>query len=449
MASSSSSVQAPSSTYLDWTQRPASVQQEIDRSFDEVLKRKGGWGRFNGPESLYHICGVKEPQLIRQIIAENPERTDFYVIDVGAGEFGFARELSNQLIHLKLPRQVTVHVISLRGERHNGGVPEIYQNGICKIYNIGAIKIEEIATELKKHGLDLGGQGADLITSRWCFNHLTDPLGTFVQCYYDLLRKNGIVFSTSFYFKTTDKGEDPTIPVGEFGENRGPTLTPGSMLLKVLAETGAPFLAKYQENNDGERHYEFLVKKIDSTPCQLQLHYEGVEKLPATNRGLNVMDPIFDVASQCVTCFSRKTPFPLVRPLGRQQSSQLLGDRKLYLWLRNNDISESHIRWLPLCSQEPITAEWTPIGTQASGFPKRDRIKTSSIEEFIALASHFDINDCDEDGNTALHIAIQEKRWEIARWLLENGAHPLLQNYENDQTPLDEAITLDESGEWR
>ena len=196
----SSTITSNSTTPL-WSQRSKSVNDDIDHSFEKLVKQStSGWGTFNG-SSDYTILGVDEQVLMKRIIKEAPkEQKEFYVLDIGAGNFQWSKSLADYLDkQTDLPEDIKIHIIGVRGESYFGD--RIVETNRCKIYNLGAFKVEELFEQFKKEGLNLQNN-VDLAISSWCFRHLNDPVGTFAQTY-DLLRpKSGIFLFDGFFYLT-------------------------------------------------------------------------------------------------------------------------------------------------------------------------------------------------------------------------------------------------------
>lgn len=104
------------SPHLKWEDRPECVKQEIHKAFERVVLRgESTWG-YNGTIE-YDLLFIDELNLIKSIILSNPDRKEFYVLDIGAGEFG----LNNILLKSinddeEIPKDIKVHLIGIRGE---------------------------------------------------------------------------------------------------------------------------------------------------------------------------------------------------------------------------------------------------------------------------------------------------------------------------------------------
>jgi SAM-dependent methyltransferase len=254
------------SPFLHWTQRPKEVNDAISKTF-AALQTKGEWGVCNGIKPKYGICSIDEHALVAQIIRNAPlTQKTFYILDIGAGEFGWGRALV-QFINTDqaIASDITVQVISVRGEPHAD--QSNVAIGKCRVHELGQFKVEELHNEFKKRGLNLEGN-VDLIASHWCFRHLVDPVGTFAQAY-DLLRPKAFFLGDGFFFlsereQIRDYYEDEThSPVPRFNQ----------VFLALLQEIAAPFLM-YQQSTDVA---QFILQRPDATACQLSMSYHSLE----------------------------------------------------------------------------------------------------------------------------------------------------------------------------
>src|SRR5207245_1648669 len=97
-------------------------------------------------------------------------------------------------------------------------------SGSCKIYKLGAFKVEDLETELRKHGFP--PNCIDFAISRLCMLHLVEPVGTFVQITNELRPKTGLFLSDAF-----------TIKMGEGDDRAGYDGQERSRLLQLLRDT--------------------------------------------------------------------------------------------------------------------------------------------------------------------------------------------------------------------
>ncbi len=349
------------------------------------------------------------------LIDADPERKNFYMLDIGCGDFHWGNHLAKVLnAKLGTTRDITVHIINVRGESHAGGdLPEIA--GVCKIYRWGSFKIEELSEEFKKHGLHLENQ-VDLMVSRWCIRHLADPLGTFSQAY-DLLRPgSGTFLFDGFFFEVGDVPKDRLCISIEIN------------FLRMLVETKSPFLMN--PNMESRAMFHFLLRRTSETPCHLAMQYEG-------SSGRNVR--MWQIGSEHMTKFSRETPFPEINAkvnfeffqdyqrlfnIDDVANSLFFGDRALYQWMRSADVVDLKNKYGALDAAKGWNL--TPL----------------SQEEALSPSPQ----DLGAYGHTELHLAVLKNDVEGVRGLLNRGADPNEVNRFR-RTPLHEAVLVDRSGE--
>lgn len=194
---------------LNWRDRPEDLKMRIDSAFASVARdTSSGWGLYNGQDG-YNLCGANEYKLMESIVRRAPaEQTDFYALDIGCGNFQWGTGLAKHFDKLTdLPRPIKVHIINIRGERHLG--ERVTLTSRCRLYKLGAFKIEELFDQFKAKGLDLENK-VDLAVSHFTFRHLADPVGTFTQTY-DLLRPgNGILSMDGFFILDKTDPENVT-----------------------------------------------------------------------------------------------------------------------------------------------------------------------------------------------------------------------------------------------
>ena len=398
---------------LDWTQRPPALQQKISNSFEGLTYHQvSQWGLFNGSEG-YNLCRVDEYALMKRIILEAPKKQkEFYALDIGAGNFQWGKGLADYLNQqTDLPKDIKVHIIGIRGE--SNFKERVTQLDRCTLYNLGAFKIEELFEEFRKQGLELENK-VDLVVSRWTFRHLVDPLGTFVQTY-NLLRPGAGFFLLDGFFFLTEKDE-------------GLSGAGNSNMLQLFLDTKAPFLMQHW--NVANSLNRFLLKRPDATPCSLPMRYMGVEYVP----------DIYKIGSGCATRLrreSQETEKCILKSMSHYTLCQFaLGDKKIYDWLKKNDLIS--LTWNPLKEKE------LPLSTPPlhKAVLEGNRSATEAC-----LARGDDIDETDATGSTALHIAIQQNNYELFKFLLERGPRLDLRNID-EHTPLHLAASLDTEGSF-
>ncbi|NGX47084.1 MAG: hypothetical protein K1000chlam3_00453 [Chlamydiae bacterium] len=315
--------------FLSWKQRPKEIQSTITRVFEKLATDTfSNWGLFNGTDE-YLTCGIFEQNLLKKMILRAPDQQDFYVLDIGAGNFQWGDSLLNFFQEEKeIPSDVTVHVISMRGESHRGQVETKY--GRHKGYNFGSFKIEELEAELENRGLFLG-KCVDLIVSKWCFRHLVDPTGTFAQAYNLLRPKSGLILMDGFFY-LYEKGHSSN---DESSYER---------TFDFLLDARVPFLI----SNYGRicrSLPQFVLKRADEKPLQLEMEYAGMVSCNNKQVGSYRICK-FKGASQSRGQWQIKLPCPVT---DLTESYAYWGNKDLFKFLENNKVLVgSSNTWFPI-----------------------------------------------------------------------------------------------------
>ena len=119
--------------FLSIEDRPDNVKALIDAAYDAVNDSNDFWS-FNG-DVKYKMAYVDEYKLLSGLIKSQPERKEFFFMDIGAGDFQLAKALSDRLNHdTEIRDDIFVHFFSLRGERYDE--PEIVANVKSEIIRI-------------------------------------------------------------------------------------------------------------------------------------------------------------------------------------------------------------------------------------------------------------------------------------------------------------------------
>ena len=310
-------------SYLDWKERPTPLNKKVSKSFNKLIQDTSSNWLYNGSYE-YNMCGIDEHKLIKKIILQAPpEQKKFYVLDIGAGNFQWGWFLVHFIEEQPdFPSDVKMHIICVRGERNLDD--RIIETDRCKLYKIGAFKIEEIIDQFKKQGLFLENK-VDIILSRWTFRHFTDPVGTFIQTFNLLRPKTGLLLMDGFLFLLQN-------------QNRSSCFYTRNMI-QLLFDTKAPFLMN--EFSSCRSMNQFVLQRPNKYSCQLPMSYLNVE--PMTEQ--------WQIGSRCVTRFERlpqeedseEIHFPM------QHHDCLHGDRELYRHLRKNELLETPwITWKPI-----------------------------------------------------------------------------------------------------
>ncbi len=327
-ALSSSLLAGPDDEYLDWRDRPASLQATIDWQFKELQKKKNSsWGIYNGDAS-YGILDINEANVALKLLrdAHQEGHEDIWFLDVGAGNFQLGDSLAQTLkLSDEIPLGMHVNIIGIRGESYYG--EDMVTMGPITLYKFGAFKIENLEEEFNHRNLNLRGK-IDFIVSRWSMRHLVDPLGTWVQLY-DLLRpKLGVMLMDWFYYLEENESlySDDTKSAA-FQNQR-------SHLLKLLNFIGDPFLIK-TGNPSAKQTDQFILQKRHVDPLRIPLVYEETELCDRQ---------LFDIGSSRLTHFKLigsdfLKQHPLHDLIGLSSNDKsLYGDLNLFRWVKANNL---------------------------------------------------------------------------------------------------------------
>jgi hypothetical protein len=259
LSSSKSSTPLLSQNNLHWLDRPADICDAIDKAFRSAASdTKSAWGITNG-QNDYFAFGISQVALMKKIILEQyHQKKEFYFLDIGAGNFQSINHMSAELNADKsLPKDILVHCIGIRGERNPQ--KEIYQEGFCKLYQLGEFKIEWLDQAFNERNMDFKNK-IDLIVSSWTFRHLIDPLGTFLQSYELLRSGSGLMLTDGWlcdlsFFKRDESGRDENISW-------------------ILLEANIPFLHRYPSDQELDRFA--ILKSEHNIHLNLNLKYKAM-----------------------------------------------------------------------------------------------------------------------------------------------------------------------------
>jgi len=399
---------------LHWSQRPPELVQRIQSAFEAISQEtSSAWGAYNGSKT-YGICGVDEHKLMKRLILEAPpEQKDFYILEIGAGNFqwenGFADYLNKQT---DLPSDIRIHIIGIRGEQYLDN--PIEENGRCKIYRLGGFKVEELESEFKKLRLDLNNK-IDLAASNWCIRHLADPTGTVLQTYHLLRPKTGILLVDGFFFLYQNQSlykncDDQIVRIN-----------------RLFLATRAPFITQLNDGGQCLNHY--MLRRIDGASLQIPMQYDSTEAIDRTG---------YQIGSETVTSFKVESQeegeiFPVVN---WPRDMDHLGDKRLHEWLRQNHLLlKPDIAWQPLLSRDLLLAH--PSLHQAilakddaaisqclengCDINESDSFGTITFEAYQALTSG-----SLPTGRTPLHLALETRNLPLFKTLLNRGADATL-----------------------
>lgn len=336
-------------TYLDWTQRSVEVQKAIDSSFSRLTSDTSSqWGAYNGRD--WYFGWIKEYLLLTTLIDQAPAgQTVITVIDIGAGDFQWGRELAKRLNEDKWIRPgITIQIINVRGE---SCTDTIIEEGRCKVYYLGNFKVEELHSELRKRKIFVENQ-VDLIVSKWCFTHLVDPVGTYQQTFNLLRPDTGIFLGHGFQFFLNSQTDD-----WDSWKSCG---TRKTNMKRLIIDTKAPALLR---GSDSPRDPdEFIVQRLGEFPLKLSMREKALER----RRNYDTSYHSKGSASVCV--FSREEEdydkTHKIKTFGLY-GDPLLGTKSLFDWLLANNIITTYRAWGPLL----VPVEEEPAGSASKAVP--------------------------------------------------------------------------------
>jgi hypothetical protein len=212
---------------VDGYNRPSSIQKIVDTAFTSIVSRVRDSWTYNGAPA-YNICGVSEYKVLMYIVEHSPYKKDFFVIDIGSGNFELIRGLGEYIEQeVAVPEGSRVHILGVRGEPYDGRSKIDYSK--TSLHFLGKFKIENLTKEFLEKGFDIAGK-VDLIVSRWCFRHLVDPVGTLIQAYHLLEPDHGYLATDGFLFLAGDQDH-----LGNDGNRR---------MVQLMLDMQVPFLTK-------------------------------------------------------------------------------------------------------------------------------------------------------------------------------------------------------------
>lgn len=291
---------------LQFENRPPKIKAKILEVFEDLKNSSNDLWSFKG-KSQYLLSGINEYHLIRALILANPQQKEFYILDVGAGDFRFNYFLSEFLNQSDLPKDIKIHIVGIRGEKLESIKNDCTQNGICMSYCLGAFQIENFHEELAASIFDLN-KPYDVIVSRWSLRHLVDPVEIFRQLYNQLRSHTGLLLADGFFYARNNCSHENTD------------------MQHLLLETNAPFLI-YPYNIDRSLD-QFVLQRIDEKECSTSIACTG-ELIPLNSAGCMVN-------SKSLTCYKTSKPDPELPEL----QDGLNGDQHLYDLLLSYDAIE-------------------------------------------------------------------------------------------------------------
>jgi len=301
---------------LDWHRRPEKLQEKIDSKFERLTKNDTSMWHCSGSSS-YHLCNINECLLLKAIILKAPiTQKEFYFLDIGAGNFQLGETIEDFINKQNdLPPDITVYIISMRGEAYFG--EPIIISKRCKHYKLGCFKIEEITKELEeRRGLKVKNK-IDVATSRLCMTHVCDPLALFAQIHDDLLSGSGILCMDQFdYFVDGD----------EFDSHNQGYSRASSLMFKILLDSKSPFLAHHVDG-------DFILKKLDCNRSLLPLRYLPLDE---PRRAKYKRNPDEEIS------------WSILLPQLEDISDTLHGSKSLFNSLKTQGVIEPSRKWMPI-----------------------------------------------------------------------------------------------------
>lgn len=249
----------------------------------------------------------------------------------------------------------------------------------------------------------------DLALSRWCFRHLVDPMGTFVQAFNLLRPKTGLIIMDGFFWEQADR----------------PTKSYNLNVRQLLEDTKAPYLfCPFSLQHSLDR---FILRRPDDKDCALPLSYKAIKKCDGHGQQID---------SHRIIEF--------IRHDGKKHKLKMAlginGDKNLYQYLRKNKIF--------FCYQEPLFLQDDEILAEKDKKILLKILKKNNLDEFKNhLEKGIDINDHYENGDTLLHLAIKEKKWDFFKLILEHKPDLYLFNSKK-YDPLQQAVVSDKEGHY-
>jgi hypothetical protein len=334
---------------LDWEKRPENIKQEIIQEFTNLSSQNfSSWGKFNG-EKHYSLLGINEHLLLKQMIKDAyPQQKEFYVMDIGAGNFEWGRSIAGDINgDESIPNDIVLHIIGIRAEKNTD--PEKIQKGKCILYELGKFPIENMANEFHKRNYDFS-QKIDIIVSRWTFVHFVDSLGTFIQAYNYLRPKTGVILMDGFrlLFEDTKPGEYRFQDVHDYDPMTS-TYNFDSQILYFLSHIKAPVLVR--DFGETTAHIQFMIRRPDDKKLEIPVTYIGLLKVAEAS-------PSFKQGATKIVQYHRNVPWITENIIHSYPNhSDLLGDFQLYQWVAGIKVLTGAIDWQPFITSQPPSKE--------------------------------------------------------------------------------------------
>lgn len=369
---------------LDPTKRPPALQSIVNSAFQSrVGFTRSSWDAFNGYK-FYGMCLVDEQKLLKEMILKAyPNRKNFNVIEIGAGEFQWGKAMADFIEKdPDLPKDITVKILNLRAESNPDNL--YIKTDRCEIYNYGAFKSEDLLKELSKNGHHLEDE-VDLVVSRWCFRHLADPVGTFVQTVQLLRPGSGVFLGDGFIFLYENE------KLGEADHNEH--------LTRLMLDSKSPFLML--KHDECRSLNQFVLKRLNQIPaCALPMSYDRTETDVQNHQ----------IGSECVTTFKRSPQATdNLKILSPTNYRTLYGDKELF-----NELQSMKVLTVP-------NLDWRPILRKENLHD--DDLRKAAISGDLERAREclfYDISPYQKDelGCTPFHLSIKNGHPEVSELFL-------------------------------
>lgn len=290
--------------HLSYKDRPEELKVVVENSFKAVSQDTvSSWGIYNGSVQ-YNLFGNNSEYKILDKYVCSSMKKEFYVLDIGAGNFQFSNALVKHIQANSIYNQKIVHIFSIRGEL-NKDIEVINHSNIFQ-YNFGSFAIENIECEFIKRGFDMKGK-IDFAVSHFTFLHFADPLGTFVQVF-DLLNENAILTTDTFRYNIKSTG-DNLIAEDKYSS----TL----MLAGFLIDMGHKVLL--HDCSSGRSYPRIAVKKCNNKDLEIPLEYFDINQ-----------SNIKQNAANCIITFKPIKLLPHYQYNEFGEDDDYFGDKALY-----------------------------------------------------------------------------------------------------------------------
>jgi hypothetical protein len=267
--------------------------------------------------------GINEKFLLKDLVEKSKDQNDFYVLDIGAGEFQWGKALATfALKEIKERDHLKIHIINVRGEPLSGPTnSKVEHFGFISLYYFGAFKVEDVANEFFRRKMHVHNR-LDLAFSRWTLRHLVNPVGT-VEKIYNLLRpKTGLFLFDGFYFC--------------FGSEKITYKDMYPKMLQLLTMTKAPFLARsYRQDESID---QFMLQRKDVSKLSLPIKFRSL-------RIYHERLALRSASSRSVCEFRANSSLPRVYSKNFHENV-LKGDKSLYFKLRQAQLIQKKVVWM-------------------------------------------------------------------------------------------------------